>query len=52
LTGIGLLFLYLGKAVGGTSVAENRIFKTLPAFSALVIACIGVLMCYNSLYQR
>ena len=48
LTVVGLIFLYAGKALGGTKLAENRIIKTLPAFSSLVIACIGAVMCYNS----
>jgi ABC-type nickel/cobalt efflux system permease component RcnA len=49
LTIVGLVFLYLGKAFGNSGLAENRIFKTLPVFSALVIACIGAVICYNSL---
>lgn len=48
LTVVGLIFLYAGKALGGTKLAENRIVKTLPAFSSLLIACIGAIMCYNS----
>jgi ABC-type nickel/cobalt efflux system permease component RcnA len=52
LTGVGLLFLYLGKAFGGSRLGENRLVKTLPVFSALVIACIGAVICYNSLWQR
>jgi len=48
LTAVGLIFLYLGKAFGGTRLAENRIFKTLPVASAFVIACVGAVICYNS----
>lgn len=48
LTAVGLLFLYAGKALGGSRLGENRIVKTLPAFSSFVIACIGAVMCYNS----
>ena len=52
LTGFGLLFLYVGKAFGGSRLGESRLVKTLPVFSALVIACIGAVICYNSLWQR
>jgi ABC-type nickel/cobalt efflux system permease component RcnA len=48
LTAVGLVFLYVGKAFGGSSLAENRIIKTLPVASAFVIACIGAVICYNS----
>ena len=49
LTAVGLLFLYGGKLFGGSRLAENRIFKALPVFSAFVIACVGAVICYNSL---
>ena len=49
LTAIGLLFLYAGKAFGGTKLADNRIMKMLPVFSAFVVACLGAVICYNSL---
>ena len=49
LTGVGLAFLYLGKIFGGTSVGKARIFKIVPVFSALVIACVGAVICYTSL---
>ncbi len=48
LTGVGLVFLYVGKAFAGARLAENRVVKTLPVASAFVIACIGALICYNS----
>jgi ABC-type nickel/cobalt efflux system permease component RcnA len=48
LTAVGLVFLYVGKAFGGSRLAENRIVKTLPVASAFVIACIGAVICYNS----
>ena len=48
LTGIGLIFLYVGKAFAGSRLAENRLIKTLPVASAFVIACIGAVICYNS----
>lgn len=49
LTAVGLIFLYVGKAFGGTKLAENRIFKALPVASAFVIACVGAVICYNSI---
>ncbi len=49
LTAVGLAFLYVGKALGGTSLGKSRVIKTLPAFSALLIACIGAVMCYSAL---
>jgi nickel/cobalt exporter len=49
LTTVGLIFLYGGKLLGGSKLGENRIFKTLPVFSAFVIACLGAVICYNSL---
>ncbi|MEP6903854.1 MAG: ABC transporter permease, partial [Actinomycetota bacterium] len=48
LTAVGLLFLYGGKLFGGSRLAENRIFKALPVASAFVIACVGAIICYNS----
>lgn len=49
LTGVGLLFLYGGRIFNGTRLQQSRIFKTLPVFSAFVIACLGAWICYNSL---
>lgn len=49
LTAVGLIFLYGGKAFGGSSLAQNPLVKTLPVFSAFVIACLGAVICYNSL---
>jgi ABC-type nickel/cobalt efflux system permease component RcnA len=49
LTVVGLIFLYLGKAFAGARLAENRLLKTVPVFSAFVIACVGAVICYNSL---
>ncbi len=48
LTAVGLIFLYVGKAFGGSRFAESLILKTLPMASAFVIACIGAVICYNS----
>lgn len=49
LTAFGLAFLYIGKIFNRPGLAQNRIVKTLPVFSALVIACLGAAICYNSL---
>lgn len=48
LTCVGLVFLYVGKAFGG-SFSGNRLVKAVPVLSALVIACLGAMICYNSL---
>ena len=49
LTAVGLIFLYVGRTVGNSRLGENRIVKAVPVFSALVIACVGAAICYNSL---
>ena len=49
LTAVGLVFLYVGKVFGGSRLAANPIVKGLPVFSAFVIACVGAVICYNSL---
>ena len=49
LTGVGLAFLLVGKAFGGSRLSENRWVKLLPVFSAFVITCVGAVICYNSI---
>lgn len=49
LTAVGLVFLYAGKVFDTPSLSGNRIVKSLPVFSAFVIACVGAVICYNSL---
>ena len=49
LTAIGLIFLYVGNALGKTSFSENRIVKAVPVFSAFVVASLGAVICYNAL---
>ena len=49
LTAIGLVFLYIGNAFGSSGLANNRIVKTLPVFSAFVVTFIGAVISYNSL---
>jgi ABC-type nickel/cobalt efflux system permease component RcnA len=49
LTAVGLVFLYVGKLFDNPALSNNRIIKVLPVFSAFVIACVGAVICYNSL---
>jgi len=49
LTVVGLVFLYGGKIFSGARLGQSRIVKALPVFSAFVIACLGAVICYNSL---
>jgi ABC-type nickel/cobalt efflux system permease component RcnA len=49
LTAVGLIFLYVGKLFDNPSLGNNRLIKTLPVLSAFVIACVGAVICYNSL---
>lgn len=49
LTAVGLIFLYGGKIFDSPTLSENRIVKSIPVFSAFVIACVGAVICYNSL---
>lgn len=48
LTAVGFAFLYLGRIFDRPSLANNRIIKALPVFSAFVITCLGAVICYNS----
>jgi nickel/cobalt transporter (NicO) family protein len=48
LTAVGLIFLYLGKVFSGSKIGESRLIKTLPIVSALVIAGVGAVICYNA----
>jgi len=49
LTAVGLVFLYVGKFFDSPTLSNNRIIKALPVFSSFVIACVGAVICYNSL---
>ena len=49
LTAVGLFFLYVGKFFDNPALSGNRFVKALPVFSAFVIACVGAIICYNSL---
>jgi len=49
LTAVGLVFLFGGRIFDSPALSNNRIVKTVPVFSAFVIACVGAVICYNSL---
>ncbi len=49
LTTVGLIFLYGGRIFDSPALSNNRLVKTIPVFSAFVIACVGAVICYNSL---
>jgi ABC-type nickel/cobalt efflux system permease component RcnA len=49
LTVVGLIFLYVGKIFDNPALGNNRLVKALPVMSALVVACVGAVICYNSL---
>lgn len=52
LTGVGLAFLYAGRFVKRpTRFASGRLVRVLPAVSAFVIMCVGLLICYEALVQ-
>jgi nickel/cobalt transporter (NicO) family protein len=49
LTAIGLIFLNVGKFFGNSAIGNYRFVKALPVLSAFVIACLGAVICYNSI---
>ena len=49
LTGIGLLFVYARRLVERPLAGSNRLVRVLPAFSALVITCAGLIIAYEAL---
>jgi ABC-type nickel/cobalt efflux system permease component RcnA len=49
LTAVGLVFLYVGKIFDNPALDNNRLVKALPVMSAFVVACVGAVICYNSL---
>lgn len=48
LTAVGLAFLFAGRMFGKTEFAGNRAFRLLPVASAFIVACLGAVICYNS----
>ncbi len=51
LTGIGLAFVYAGRLMKERIKAGGRLVRWLPAMSALVIACLGAVICYRALTE-
>ncbi|MBA2341058.1 MAG: hypothetical protein H0V88_11725 [Pyrinomonadaceae bacterium] len=50
LTAIGLAFLYAGRFLKlSPSSSSNPLIRALPIASAFVIACVGIVICYQSL---
>ncbi|MEO8042640.1 MAG: high-affinity nickel-transporter [Acidobacteriota bacterium] len=49
LTAVGLLFVYGGRVFKGSRLGESWIVRALPVMSAFVIACLGAVICYQSL---
>lgn len=50
LTTIGLAFVYAGRFIK-RPLGESRLVKLLPVASALVIACVGAVICFEALAQ-
>ncbi len=50
LTTVGLAFVYAGRLVKATGKFD-RLARVLPIFSAFVIACAGVAVCYEAVNQ-
>jgi len=48
LTGIGLVFVYIGRLMK-RPLPFNRFFRVLPVASALAIACVGAVFCYGAI---
>ena len=53
LTAVGIAFVYAGRLVkpSGRFARLDRAARLLPVFSALVIACAGLVICYGALDQ-
>lgn len=52
LTAIGLAFVYAGRFMKLSATASSsRLVRALPAVSAFVIMCVGVVVCYEALAQ-
>jgi ABC-type nickel/cobalt efflux system permease component RcnA len=50
LTAVGLAFVYAGRLLKATG-GFGRVGRVLPVFSALVITCAGIAICYEALNQ-
>lgn len=51
LTCVGLAFVYAGRLMKGRVQQAGRFLRWLPAASALVIACLGAVICYRALVE-
>ena len=51
LTAVGLAFVYAGRFVKMTGGKLDRLARVVPVFSALVISCVGMVICYQALHQ-
>lgn len=51
LTVIGLAFVYAGRWMKRPTGKASWVMRVLPVFSALVIACVGGVICYQALVQ-
>lgn len=49
LTIVGLVFLNIGNFFGKGRLSGGPAFRVLPILSAFVVACVGALICYNSI---
>lgn len=47
LTGVGLAFIYAGRFLK-RPLASGRLTRVLPVMSAFVVACLGVIICYQT----
>jgi ABC-type nickel/cobalt efflux system permease component RcnA len=50
LTAVGLAFVYAGRFIKLTGKFE-RLTRLVPVFSALVISCVGLVICYEAVQQ-
>jgi ABC-type nickel/cobalt efflux system permease component RcnA len=52
LTGIGLAFVYAGRFIlNRAGAGVNRLARIVPVVSALVVACLGAVLCYEAFGQ-
>ncbi|MEJ7616170.1 MAG: hypothetical protein WKF30_04185 [Pyrinomonadaceae bacterium] len=53
LTAVGLLFLYAGRLINFSSSAGrlSSVGRVVPVMGALVVACLGAVICYDALWQ-
>jgi ABC-type nickel/cobalt efflux system permease component RcnA len=53
LTGIGLAFVYAGRWLGrfGSTRGAQSLRRVVPVISALVVACLGTVICYQAILQ-